>query len=784
MYTSFFIAKHNMKKKKSDVAVIILLIALSTLLLYVSTSVLNNGTTVVENVSDDCNTADHTYFTSAEGALIAEDIWESMDMIEAYEMSPIIYMPAVEYYGERNSEKQDFIFAISTIEEERTINKLNLYEQAEMKNNSIILPYSISVGEDYEIGDEFCLDISGETYSFEIMGFTEDPLFATSLNISIYRIYVTEEYMDKIVNDSGLGEKYQYMECRAILKDGTDIDEYTKEFIEKMAGRDKDCIIDILGDSMKGGVMMMPNILMGIVLVFSVVLILIALIIMRFSVKNFIEDNLKNIGILQACGYTSSKLRSATLMEMGLIGAIGTAIGLVLSICGQGVVGNIQAMMMGLRYNVGFDVMYGVITFAIVMLIVIAITYINSRTYKHINVLDALRGGIHTHNFKKNVIPLHKTRMPLNVAVGMKYIFGAKFKNMGIFIIVAILSFASCIGFCMYENFSLNKDFMLKMVGSELGTAVTSGENPDEMGEFIETWDIVEKVEYFASIDTVVSSGDKSKTITADVWKEPEKVENIMVIDGSLPKYDNEVIISTVVRDYFDANVGDVIYLQGDGESMPFVVSGIHQMINNMGQKIMLNYEGVKRLNSLDSVNTLQIYIYAAKGYGFDDIKNLMDEHYPGIQVAESEKLADEALGIVSMAMEMICILFVGMTIVVVFLVVFLLIRSKIVSDKKNNGIYKAIGYTTKNLMVQATMSNLPVIFTGAIAGAMLSIFGASPLARLCLSFCGIEKCDMHLSMIYLVGTVIGITLVAWVVAMVVSSRIRKVEPVKMLTEE
>ena len=122
---------------------------------------------------------------------------------------------------------------------------------------------------------------------------------------------------------------------------------------------------------------------------------------------------------------------------------------------------------------------------------------------------------------------------------------------------------------------------------------------------------------------------------------------------------------------------------------MPFVVSGIHQMINNMGQKIMLNYEGVKRLNSLDSVNTLQIYIYAAKGYGFDDIKNLMDEHYPGIQVAESEKLADEALGIVSMTMEMICILFVGMTIVVVFLVVFLLIRSKIVSDKKNNGIYK-----------------------------------------------------------------------------------------------
>ena len=54
----------------------------------------------------------------------------------------------------------------------------------------------------------------------------------------------------------------------------------------------------------------------------------------------------------------------------------------------------------------------------------------------------------------------------------------------------------------------------------------------------------------------------------------------------------------------------------------------------------------------------------------------------------------------------------------------------------------------------------------------------------MCLSFCGIEKCEMTISPVYLVGTVIGITLVALLVAMAVSAKIRKVEPVKMLTEE
>lgn len=72
----------------------------------------------------------------------------------------------------------------------------------------------------------------------------------------------------------------------------------------------------------------------------------------------------------------------------------------------------------------------------------------------------------------------------------------------------------------------------------------------------------------------------------------------------------------------------------------------------------------------------------------------------------------------------------------------------------------------------------------GGVVGAIASIFGVSPLTKLCLAFCGIEKCEMTIPPAYLMATVIGITVVAFVVSMAVSSRIRKVEPVKMLTEE
>ena len=780
MYISFFLAKNNIKKKKSDVAVVTFLIILSTMLLYISTSVLGNVNEVIDNAKNACNTADHTYFTSDEGTEFVKEIWNQLDEVRAYEISPVLYIPGVKYYSKDSSDKKDDIFIFSAIGEERDINKLNLMEEGQEKDNSIILPYYLKISEGYNIGDILHMEINREAYDFEIMGFTEDPLFATPLNITVYRCYVSSEKLKSISKTTG--EKLQYNECRMLLDENKDVYEYVDTFTEMLGGRDDDSILGLVYDTMKGGLTMMPGICMGIMLAFSAILMLIAIIIMRFSIKNFIEENLKNIGILQACGYTSRQLRSSTLMEMGIIGIAGCTMGLLLSVFGEGVVGNIQAFMIGLHYSVGFAPEYGALTFAMVMAVILLITHISSRTYKRVNVLDALRGGIHTHNFKKNVIPLHKSKLPVNTAIGAKNIFGAKFKNMGILVIVAILSCASCIGFGMYENFAMDRDFMLSLVGAELGTAITSGENPEEMGAEIENWPEVEKVNYYSWADINVTNGEKSRTITCDFWENPKILDHIEPLEGSFPECDNEILISTMVRDFFGVSVGDVIYLQGDGEKKPYIVSGVMQIINNNGWKMILNYDGAGRLNG--NVNTINIYIYANEGYDFEDINEAMEKNYPGITVVESAKVAESSLSVIAMSMTMICALFVIITVVVVFLVVFLLIRTKVLSDRKNNGIYKAIGYTTGNLMVQTIMSNLPVIFVGAVAGAVASIFTAGPLSCACLSFCGIEKCSVSISPIYLVGTVIGITLVAFLVAMAVSAKIRKVEPVKMLIEE
>lgn len=117
-------------------------------------------------------------------------------------------------------------------------------------------------------------------------------------------------------------------------------------------------------------------------------------------------------------------------------------------------------------------------------------------------------------------------------------------------------------------------------------------------------------------------------------------------------------------------------------------------------------------------------------------------------------------------------------------MVVMLLIRTKVIRERKNYGVYKALGFTTKQLMAQTVMSNLPLIVIGALFGIVGSVCLTEYLVVIFLSFAGIRSCNMIVNPIWLVFTFVGITVIALIVAICFSLRIRKVEPAKMLMDE
>ena len=780
-----FITKNNLKKKKGDVAVLFFLMALAAVLLYTSISVFSGMNSVLDQAYEKANTADY-YFLAKDKAKEIKSILTSQKEVADYEATDCLYLLDGKYRKEDQKEKNQMAFIIGAAEDTRKFCTLAGFSETSIAYDEILLPYSLKDAGGFLEGDDFYFTIGGTEYHFWVRGFVEDPLFANSLNISIYSVYLNENRVEDLKKENQTAKTAEYVTHKVRLKKGEssmDFDNRMSRLLtEKLPELSNSYTLSLNWEAMKSGDGMMSWISMGIVFVFSMLLILVALIVIRFSIHNFMERNRKNIGILQAAGYTAKQLNLTTVLEMGIVCLFAVTAGILLGIAGSGLIGKFEGMIMGLSWNRSLDGTGVILTVSIIFITVLGTAWMCGRSYGKVPVLASLRGGIHTHNFKKNYFAFETSRLPKNLILAAKNLLCEKGKSFSIFCIVALLAFSSAIGFGLYENFAMSTDVILKMSGSETGNVCISGEGLEKVGQQMEEWKEVEKILYYGNGYVRVESQEGEMEVISDTWKDPELVQNEMVVRGRLPKHENEIMLTTAVAKTLKADVGDTIYVTGKGERLSYIISGIDQKMNNMGLKAMMSEKGGIRLNGSNPV--LALYVYTKDGITYKNISEKVLKKFPNVSTIDSETQVEGIMAGVSSSMVAICAIFVLITIFVVTMVEILLIRSKVIKEQRNLGLNKAIGFTTGQLIGQTMMMNMPVIFLGSVFGALLSKVAMGPMVVLCLSYCGIEKCDFTVHPFWVVLTIVGILAVAVVASFISAVKIRKIEPVKMLMEE
>lgn len=74
---------------------------------------------------------------------------------------------------------------------------------------------------------------------------------------------------------------------------------------------------------MKVGLSATIQIVMAILVMFAMLLILISMVVIRFSIASYIEEDIKNLGSMEAIGFTSSMIQKSFIAQFVLITTIG-----------------------------------------------------------------------------------------------------------------------------------------------------------------------------------------------------------------------------------------------------------------------------------------------------------------------------------------------------------------------------------------------------------------------------------------------------------------------------
>ncbi len=774
----------NIRSSKGHTVSILAMFIIAAMLLNLGLLVFINFGSYFEKVATELDSSDVFYLMKERlYSSRVEEYVKNNDNIKGLQReNPLWLFGTIPY----NNQTRECVFLINDADKERSISKWKLVgEYLPLDSMSIYVPYVLSIDGGYKLNDKLQVSINETVITFTIKGFTEDVFFS-SLDTVVLGVYVPNDTYESL--KSQLGEEYNATLIYANLeKMNKDVENGIREII-----REENPYIDANATStflsLDMGVIRLSRSLVAngvavMMIAFAAVMVVVCLIVVRFRIENSIEEDMTKIGSLKAMGFTSLQIMSSVITQFSLIALVGSVVGISMSYLATPTLSKVLAHQSGLKWVQGFDKGISASSLLAILLVVGFISFVSSRHIKSLNPIVALRGGIITHNFRKNHLPLDRSKGSLPFVLAMKLMLQNMKQSIMIMVIFIVVSFASTFAIVMFYNSTIDTTTFAEIPGIELSSVIAIF-NPSldntSIIEGIKSKEGVRKVQFIDT--TMVRLGnDEVATFVMDDFS---KKEINTVYQGRYPLHSNEVVISGYLAKMMDKRIGDNVKLKVNEKEAEFIITGFSQG-SYLGELsiISLRRDGILRLDP--NFKQRNLHIYLDKGIESSDFKTKIEKNYGEsfIGTIDMDKEFQQGMGLYTSIVSKVGITIMVITILVVVLVLYFVINSSLIRKKHELGIQKALGFTTIQLMNQFSLGLLPPIILGVILGSFLGMTQTNPFMTQTQKSMGIMRTNYIITPLWIILFGIGIVILSYAISMLKTYRIRKITAYKLVSE-
>lgn len=671
--------------------------------------------------------------------------------------------------------------------------KMNFFEVVKedpsITENYVYLPYQFNTSGGFDIGDTYEYENSGNKYSYKVKGFT-DVAYGGCNNTGRYEFVVDDASYQKIWdNERDEGETiFIIYDLKDGVKSGAFRIRVSNEFIKINPnaiadGLDIDAVIEnrtfiglILAVSM---------------LVLTSLIVIVVALMLANCIANYIKENMKTLGALKAIGYTGKDIKMSLISWFMVIAVVASIIGIAISYLAMPIFAQIMIGQMGLSYSVSFNALATIIPIAFVILFTLIVTVICSGKTAKIQPIMALREGLESHNFKKNYVALDKTSFNPTMSLALKTFFTNMKQNVITFFVVGLMVFACIIALLMFENFSRNPKIEILTTELCAGVIASDLDSKDDVYEYLDSRKDVTNIREIIYMDFYYNDEEKLFTY---IVNDPTKMNNTSICyKGRLPVNDNEVVVSGAFAKAYGFEIGDEIKLDYGDNSFKYLVTGFVQTTNNGGREALLTYKAASHVVDTDSIPTWFWFDITdeskdtnANKVAVDGILEEAKEKYDShiINTMNFYEIIGGSMTTFKSISALMLVVMISVSVIVIALILFLLIKSLIYHKRKDYGIYKALGYTSGSLMLQTALSFMPSVVLSVIVFTVVSYFVANPYMSMFMRMFGIMKCNFYIPAAGAAIVGIGLAIASFVVALVQTRRIKKIEAYNLLVAE
>ncbi len=775
------LARSNIRKAKGQTVAIIVLVLIASIMMNLWLMLATDYKKNLDRTLDRLNDGHVTISSYQRGEEFKDFVTKTLenrsDVTEYCVTDVLGWVGTFEYgSGKINS---NFIFLEKETSLARNVGRVEIVEDSEY-TSGIYIPMLYGTGGGYSVGDEIEINLGSETLKYTVCGFL-NSVTAGSHNCSMCAMLLTEDKY-KELSDLGTIPSMTLVSARITNKFNSETVE--AELNDMIAG-------DFPGiNAVSNSYMLVStsryisqSLCAAILSAMALLVTLIAVVVISSNVMNYIHEDMQNLGAMKAIGYKSGQLIRALISQFSGVALVTSAVGIALSYAIFPALNEMMISQTGIPYSVKFLIVPCAVTILFTVGAVAAAVYFSAKRIRKIEPITALRQGIQTHCFKKNHIPLDKANSPLNFALALKTVMSNKKQNFTICVTMLVLSLVIVFSGVMLENFILDKQtFVDLVVGETADSCINANIGSEELLKDALDSDSRVKNAYQYTSNFITHEGGVQ--LMATVCDDFSQIRNQRVIvEGRFPKYDNEAAIAIKYAREKGLKIGQEIQLSFGANAEKYIISGFTQITNNLGKDCLITRSGFERISELTNVS---YYINVTDGTDIDEFNKEITEPFSGeINTKVNMKAIIEGTGRVYMSlMTVIVIAVLIISAVVTVFVLYLLVRTMLNNKKRDYGILKALGFTTKQLVLQTALSFIPQIIISTAVGIILSTFVINPLLALFLGGIGIVKCTFPVPLLFDIAAGAGLVLFAFGSACLLSLRVRKIAPRNMLSGE
>lgn len=787
-------AAANIRKTKSASATLIVMFLIAALLLNLGLLVVINYGSFFNNLKAELKSSD-AYF-ALPNQIYTDEIKNYItdnQHVKAIQTNDGL---ATEANILSKGKEKTFPVLFCNMDQAREISKWKYVgEHLPAEDMSVYLPDVFKAVSGYQLNDKIVLNYTdkqtgaAKTLTFTVKGYTEDVYFSSTDTgyLSFYLPSATYQKVEKILD----APEYRMHVVFANL-DNVKNASVVESGIQKIIATNSPSLM-APGASAGPSVIdigliglarcMMASMVSAMMVMFSFIIVIVCLLVVRFRIVNSIEEDVMKIGSLKSIGYTSRQIILSVILQFLLLAGLGSMIGIALSYPALPAVSAVFEEQSGLKWVQGFDGVVSGAAFLILLLIVVMVAYLAAHRISRLNPIHALRGETTVRKYKSNHLPLDKAKGSLPLILAFRSVLQSMKQNIMIIIILIAVTFSGAFGIIMYYNTTVDTKAFAEIPGMEICNAVAVLNPTMDQTEAVKTikaMDHVRKVQYFDEVKVKV---DGSEILTY-VMDDYAGKETKLVYEGRYPRANNEITLAGILSERLGKAVGDTVNVQFGDHTEQFKVVGLSNGSQMGGLTTSIRTADFERLNP--DFKHQSLYIYLDKGTDAAAFIKTLTDHFDKntlLATMNFDKELAEGMASYQKIVAAMGIAMLVITLLVVSLVLYFVISSSVIRKKRELGIQKAIGYTTYQLMNQLSVSFTVPIFIGAAIGTLLGALYTNPMMSIAMKSAGIMKAGFIIEPDWIVAFGIATVVFSYLLALLVTWRIRKISAYALVTE-